>query len=48
LLVEREAEEVAAFTMSLPIGRRWGYIQDAQTLAFSPDLDDDTRRRLRS
>ena len=45
-LEEIEAEELAIFTMNLPSGRGWVYIEDAQTLAISPDLDEDTRRRL--
>lgn len=46
LLDEARAEELAIFTMDLPSGRGWVYIEDAQVLAISPDLDEDTRRRL--
>ncbi|MCF6507369.1 hypothetical protein E9549_08105 [Blastococcus sp. MG754426] len=39
-------EELVIVTMDIPHGRRWSFIEEANVLAISPDLDEGTRRRL--
>ena len=46
-LEQREAADPPVIvTVNLPHGRRWSFVEDANVLAISPYVDDDTRRRL--
>jgi hypothetical protein len=46
LLDDVRSEELVIVTMDIPHGRLWSFLEDGNVLAISPDLDEDTRRRL--